>query len=66
MLFCAMQVRMVNAAYVCLIDKPVDNNMSCILHNNCGTIVRKDVPILVDATECKLVEGYVRLVYLKP
>jgi hypothetical protein len=57
---------MVKYAYVSFIDKPVDKNMQCTLHNkdnplhkHCGAIVRKGMQILVDATECKLVGGYI-------
>jgi hypothetical protein len=57
---------MVTSAYVSFIDKPVDENMICPLHNkdseihkHCGSIVDKGMPILVDATECELVDGYV-------
>ena len=57
---------MVNYAYVCFIDKPVDENMQCTLHNDespvyrhCGAVVRMGMPILIDATECELVDGYV-------
>ena len=57
---------MVTSAYASFIDKPVDENMICPLHNkdseihkHCGSIVDKGMPILVDATECELVDGYV-------
>jgi hypothetical protein len=61
-----LQVRMVKCAYVSFIDKPVDENMQCTLHNennplhkHWGAILRKGMSILVDATECELVDGYV-------
>ena len=58
---------MVTSALVSFIDKPVDENMTCPLHHkessdihkHCGSIVGYGMPILVDATECELVDGYV-------
>lgn len=50
---------MVTHAWVSYIDKAVDNNMTCSLHDNCGKVVTMGMPILVDATECELVEGHV-------
>ena len=53
-------VRMVTSCYVCFLDKPIDNNMTCSNHSSgCGkSVVRGDL-IVCDASECELVEGKV-------
>jgi hypothetical protein len=56
---------MVNSAYICFINKPVDENMVCILHNkdspvhkHCGAIVEKGMPILVDVLTASCISDY--------
>ena len=43
---------------VCFINRAIDKNMKCKRHpNGCGDFIAQGTPVIVDATECELVQG---------